>query len=153
MKSNLKRAALATLAVAMMALTLIGCSKKNGSSAGGNETASQSKDASQIQNLTVSTADVAASSQLTDQSIAIGFGTAIDSLTPFRSNTARNAPFFLQIYETLGVLNENKEFEPYVAKSWETKDNGFTYTITLNDNVYDSEGNHITSSDLVWFKD
>ena len=151
MKSNLKRAALATLAVAMMALTLIGCSKKNGSSAGGNETASQSKDASQIQNLTVSTADVAASSQLTDQSIAIGFGTAIDSLTPFRSNTARNAPFFLQIYETLGVLNENKEFEPYVAKSWETKDNGFTYTITLNDNVYDSEGNHITSSDLVWF--
>lgn len=97
------------------------------------------------------TVSVLASAELSDKVVNIGFGTAIDSLTPFRSNTARNAPFFIQLYETLGVQDANKEVQPYVAKSWSTSDNGFTYDIEIWDNVTDSAGNHITAADIVWF--
>ncbi len=89
--------------------------------------------------------------ELSDKTINIGFGTAIDSLTPFRSNTARNAPYFIQLYESLAVQNSDKEVVPYVAKSWTTEDGGFTYNIEIWDNVTDSAGNHITAADIVWF--
>ena len=79
--------------------------------------------------------------ELSDKTINIGFGTAIDSLTPFRSNTARNAPYFIQLYESLAVQNSDKEVMPYVAKSWTTEDGGFTYNIEIWDNVTDSAGN------------
>ncbi|MGB8451014.1 MAG: ABC transporter substrate-binding protein [Anaerocolumna sp.] len=92
-----------------------------------------------------------ASTTLGEGEINIGFGTAIDSLTPFRSNTARNAPYFLQLYETLAVLNDKQEIEPYIAKSWETTDDGYTYSVEIWDKVTDSEGHQITAADVVWF--
>lgn len=92
-----------------------------------------------------------AETQLSDKIVTAGFGTAIDSLTPFRSNTARNAPYFVQLYETLGVMDSNVELQPYAAKSWKSDDNGFTYDVELWDNISDSAGNKITASDVVWF--
>ena len=92
-----------------------------------------------------------ADTQLSDKVVNVGFGTAIDSLTPFRSNTARNAPYFTQLYETLAVLDSNLELQPYVAKSWETQDNGFTYAVEIWDKVTDAAGNKITADDIVWF--
>lgn len=95
--------------------------------------------------------ELPASTTLGEGEINIGYGTAIDSLTPFRSNTARNAPYLIQLYESLAVLNEKQEVEPYVAKSWNTADNGFTYDVEIWDNITDSEGHHITAADIVWF--
>ncbi len=88
---------------------------------------------------------------LSDKVVTVAFGTAIDSLTPFRSNTARNAPYFVQLYETLAVLDSNVQLQPYVAKSWTSADNGFTYDVEIWDNVSDSAGNKITAADIVWF--
>ena len=92
-----------------------------------------------------------AETTLSDKVINIGFGTAIDSLTPFRSNTARNAPYFTQLYETLAVLDSDMTLQPYVAKSWTTEDNGFTYEVEIWDKVTDAAGNKITADDIVWF--
>lgn len=94
---------------------------------------------------------VAMAESLSDKVVNVGYGTAIDSLTPFRSNTARNAPFFMQIYETLGVLTADRELVPYAAKSWSTDDNGYTYTVEIWDTISDSAGNAITAADVVWF--
>ena len=92
-----------------------------------------------------------AETQLSDKVVNAGFGTAIDTLSPFRSNTARNAPYFVQLYETLAVLDSDVQLQPYAAKTWKTDDNGFTYDVELWDNISDSEGNKITAADVVWF--
>lgn len=137
-------------------LLFVGCSKSgsssnSSSSASVSSTASTKVDTSSVSNLASSTAGVEESTYLTEQSINIGYGTAIDSLTPFRSNTARNAPYMVQLYETLGVLTDEIEVVPYVAKSWSSEDNGFTYEIEIYDYIKDSLGNQITASDIVWF--
>jgi ABC-type transport system substrate-binding protein len=49
------------------------------------------------------------------------------------------------------VFDSEKELNPWVAKSWDTEDNGFTYSIEIHENVVDSEGNAITAADIVWF--
>jgi ABC-type transport system substrate-binding protein len=56
-----------------------------------------------------------------------------------------------QLYESLAVVNEIREMEPLVAKSWKTDDDGFTYNIEIWDRVSDSAGNKIDASDIVWF--
>ena len=137
------------LATVMVMLCLTGCAKKTEASTTTATTESPSVET--IANVAASTEEVAESSVLTDNSINIGYGTAIDSLTPFRSNTAKNAPYMMQLYETLGVLNDENEVVPYAAKSWTTDDNGFTYDVEIYSYITDSNGNNITASDVVWF--
>lgn len=86
-----------------------------------------------------------------DGVLDIGNAIGLDTLTPFRANTARDQPFFKQLFEALAVPDANKELQPWVAKSWKTEDNGFTYDIEIWDTVSDSAGNHITAADIVWF--
>lgn len=95
--------------------------------------------------------EVAESTTLTDNEINVGYGTAIDSLSPFRSNVGNDSPILVQLYETLAVLDSDKVLQPYVAKSWVTNDGGYTYEIEIYDYVSDSAGNKITAADIVWF--
>ena len=141
----------------MLMVVFTSCSG-GGKNSGGSTVASVAstapvvtKDVGTVSNLATSTKDVEAASIVTNQTINIGYGTTIDSLTPFRSNTGRNAPYFVQLYETLAIMDENKVYQPYVAKSWTTLDNGFSYDLEIWDNVTDSAGNHITAADVVWF--
>ena len=146
---------IALVALLLLPLTLFaGGSKDTASTKAASvstEKATAAEAAASVPNLAPSTEGVPASVTLTDKTVNVGYSTAIDSLTPFKSNTGRNSPYMIQLYETPAVINIDGELEPYVAKSWETEDDGFTYTVTIYDYVYDSAGNHITASDLVWF--
>ena len=82
--------------------------------------------------------------------INVGYGTNWDTLTPFRSNIANNAPYAYILYESLACLDENRNNVPWAAKSWKTDDNGFTYDIEIYDYITDSAGNKITAADIVW---
>ncbi len=142
-----------TLAAMMTVASLAGCGNTGSTSSdttAAGETAGTTA-TEEVQKTEVVGKDVEAATELSDNEIKVGFGTAIDSLTPFRAQTARNAPYFVQLYETLAVLDENQELQPYVAKSWETSDNGFTYDVEIWDTVSDSEGTKITAADVVWF--
>lgn len=85
-----------------------------------------------------------------DGVLDIGYGTAIDSLTPFRSRTGRESPFLKNMYEFLATYNSDLDIEPWAAKGWKTDDN-MTYEVEIWDNMTDSAGNHITADDIVWF--
>lgn len=83
--------------------------------------------------------------------IDVGINTGWDTLSPFRSNVGNNLPVISTItYETLGYLDGDNKLVPWVAKEWQTKDNGASYDITIWDYITDSEGNKITSEDIVW---
>jgi ABC-type transport system substrate-binding protein len=77
-------------------------------------------------------ADLPAGTTLSDKKIEVGYNTSIDSLNCFRSNTGRNAPYLMNLFESLAVLSpESREMEPWAAKSWSTEDGGYTYTIEI----------------------
>ena len=82
--------------------------------------------------------------------INVGYKVSWDTLTPFRSNIANNAPYSYIIYESLACLDEDGNNVPWVAKSWNSEDGGFTYDIEIYDYVTDSLGNKITAADIVW---
>ena len=77
----------------------------------------------------------------------------LNSLTPFVSNGGRDQIYMKVMYESLGYMNYDKELTPWVAESWEPSEDNLTYTVTIHDNVYDAEGNHITTDDIIWFID
>lgn len=73
---------------------------------------------------------------LEDGVLDIGTSIKWDSLTPFRSQVANNAPWAAEVYETLARLTYDKEYVPLVAKSWEGEDDGVTFNIEIYDYVY-----------------
>lgn len=86
-----------------------------------------------------------------DGVLDVGYQSTPDTLTPFRSNTNRDAPYWPVVTEYLAIFDKENVLQPWVAKSWSTEDNGFTYEIELNQGVKDSAGNEITAEDIVWF--
>lgn len=118
----------------VMALSLSGCG--GGSSAGTAESAKE----------TTASAKLAS-----DGILDVGYSQTPDTLTVFRANTNRDAPYWPSVTEQLAIFSVDNKLEPWVAKSWSTGDNGFTYEVEINQGVTDSEGNEITAADIVWF--
>lgn len=149
MKKSFNKILALGLAVVMTASMLTGCGSKSGSSDSTNNSTS-TNDSTTTDGAT-NDSDSTATTTDSDGVLDIGYGTIVESLTPFRSNVLRNAPFITQLFESLAALNENQEMEPWIAKSWETNDEGFTYNVEIWDKVTDSAGNKITAADIVWF--
>ncbi len=80
-----------------------------------------------------------------------GIKTNWDTPTCFRTNIAQDAYCAPLVYERLGWLDQKNTYIPWGCKGWSTNDNGFSYDFELYDYITDSEGNKITSEDLVWF--
>jgi peptide/nickel transport system substrate-binding protein len=55
-----------------------------------------------------------------------------------------------QQYEGLTTLDENLDTAPALAESWEGSDDGLTWTYTLRDDLMWSDGEPLTSEDVVW---
>ena len=100
---------------------------------------------------TEETASTTATTETSDGILDIGYSSTPDSLTPFRPEMLRDAPFMSQLCESLAVLNADKELEPWIATQWDTQDNGFTYDIQIHEGITDSAGNSITAADIVWY--
>lgn len=141
MKKNAKNALRLTSMGLCAAMLLSACGGASGSGSSGatGETATSNSSA------------VAAPTGGGDGVLDIGFGSTPDSLTPFRQETNRDAPYFNLMCESLAVVDSNKELQPWIATDWSTADNGFTYTVNIHEGITDSAGNSITASDLVWY--
>lgn len=148
MRKNLKKLLAGMIVLVMSASVFTGC-KPAESSTTGTTGASSAATSGTPGSETPATTN--ADTPKGDGVLNIGYGAGIETMTPFRPNIARNAPFFKQLYESLAVFDSEKILQPWVAKSWTTEDNGFTYTIEIHEGVTDSEGNKITADDIVWF--
>lgn len=105
MKKINRRSFLKAMGVVAAAGTLAAC---GGSSNNSGSTAASSGAGS--------AAASAAPAAQGDGILTIAYGTAIDSLTPFRANTGRDAPYLKQIFEALAILNSDHKLDPWVAK-------------------------------------
>ena len=144
MKNQSKKLLSLFLAVLMLTTLLAGCGGTPSTTPTGNtpaaSTAPDSTPEGNASNLPAG-----------DGVLNVGSQNGLDTLTPFRANIMRDHPILKPLFEALAVINVDREVEPWVAKNWSTEDNGFNYDIEIWDIVTDSEGNHITASDIVWF--
>lgn len=134
----------------IVALALAGCMAVSMLTACGNNSSSTTNSNSTATTTETAVPADAGLHNLSDGVLDIGTTIKWDSMTPFRSTVANNAPWAYQVYETLATLSYDKVYEPLVAKSWSLQDDGVTYDMEIYDYVTDSAGNHITADDIVW---
>ncbi len=83
-------------------------------------------------------------------SITIGTSESWDTLTPIRTTQSQYMSMVRLLYDRLAYQTADNQYIPQVAKSWSVEDDGVTWNVEIYDYVEDSEGNHITASDIVW---
>ncbi len=127
----------------LIASVLTGCKGTAGET--GTSAASQGESAA------AQSEGAAASEGKKDGILDVGYTSTPDSLTPFRPEPNRDAPYMNLLCESLAVLTSEKELAPWIAKTWSTNDNGFTYDIEIHQGIKDSAGNDITAADIVWY--
>lgn len=152
MKKHGKKLAALVLALSMLASLLAGCGKKEGTgtTTAAPGTSSSGETAGTTEGAITSTGSL---KNLEDGVLDVGVTAEWETLTPFRSNIANNAPVAYVAYETLAKMTYEKEYIPWVAKSWEAEDDGVTFNVELYDYVTDSAGNNITANDIKWMID
>ena len=103
MKKNVSRLASLMLAAAMTATALTGCGSGGNSETPAATTAAAtgSEDGGAAPETEAPGADLPAGTTLSDKKIEVGYNTSIDSLNCFRSNTGRNAPYLMNLFESL----------------------------------------------------
>jgi peptide/nickel transport system substrate-binding protein len=74
-----------------------------------------------------------------------------DQLDPHRTSSYLSFQVLENVYDTLTVPNpEDLTMEPSLAESWETSEDGLTWTFTLRDDVTFHDGSEFDAADVVY---
>lgn len=120
------------LLTGVMAVSLVGC--------GGSSTASTTTTTAGT-----TTAD-AGTTDTTGSSLVVAIGSQFDTLDPALSTTAYNAYVIGSIYSGLFYRNADGSTTENFCESYETSEDGLTWTFHLRDDVYFTDGTPITSA-------
>ena len=82
--------------------------------------------------------------------LRIGTTDPYDSLNPFAAFSAQSYATFVDIYPILVQYNADFEWEGDWAESWETSEDGLTWTFNLKPGGEWSDGTPLTAEDAVW---
>ncbi|MBQ8995493.1 MAG: ABC transporter substrate-binding protein [Oscillospiraceae bacterium] len=128
----------------MMASILTAC---------GEAPAAPSGDGSNVEDVDVTDQTIEAGAVQADE-VNVGIPRNLESLSPFAVSGMAGGYVVDTMYETLGgYYGFGGEFKGMAMKSFELDDTGYIWHIELYDNIYDTEGNHITASDIKFFYD
>ncbi len=78
----------------------------------------------------------------------VGSSTAFDTLNPLTSYMQVTYEFFMLIYDSLVIYNENYEAVPNLATEWSHSDDNLTWTFKLQEGVTWHDGEPFTSEDV-----
>ncbi len=84
------------------------------------------------------------------ESITIGVTGVWATLSPYQTTSNQFGTFVRLLYDRLAFLTPEGEYVSQAAKSWAVEEDGVTWNVEIYDTIYDSAGNHITASDIVW---
>jgi peptide/nickel transport system substrate-binding protein len=82
--------------------------------------------------------------------LRIGTSSRIDSLNPYVAFNQDAYTTFMYMYPTLVQYDQDLEFVPDFAESWETSEDGLTWTFHTVPNATWSDGEPLTAEDAAW---
>ena len=130
-----------TLSVMMVVTMLAACGNTDDAADSAETTAASADEAASVEET---------SSEINyDSELVVGVSSDIGSMDQLGAGTSGAIIKKILVYESLFYLDENQELLPLLAKSYTDLGDG-TYEVELFDYIYDSEGNHITASDVAF---
>lgn len=85
-----------------------------------------------------------------DVTLTVAILTDVDSFNPFVGIKATSFEMWALTYDYLiGYSMEDMSPEPAIAESWDTSDDGLTWTFALRDDVVFADGEPLTADDVV----
>ena len=87
--------------------------------------------------------------------LVIGIPATPEVLSPFVAASLGRLHMMPVCYESLGYFTDStySEFKPQLMESYTVSDDYLTYTVKLHEDIYDTAGNHMTASDIVYSYD
>jgi peptide/nickel transport system substrate-binding protein len=98
-------------------------------------------------------AQAQSSTPAVDEPVTFTVGVTYDlnSANPFKQIDAAESFLYGLMYDSLLQLGQaDYETEPSLAESWETSEDGLTWTFTLREGLEWSDGTPLTAQDFVW---
>lgn len=105
--------------------------------------------------MTVCLPGTAAFADGAEKDLVIGIPATPEVLSPFVSPSTGRLHMIPVCYESLGYFTDStySEFKPQLMESYTVSDDYLTYTVKLHEDIYDTAGNHMTASDVVYSYD
>ena len=82
--------------------------------------------------------------------LVVQVGPNPETLDPALNSAVDGANTILHLYEGLLIVDENSQLAPGQAESWETSEDGLTWTFHLRDGLKWYDGSDLTANDFVY---
>lgn len=80
----------------------------------------------------------------------VAVNSGYDTMNAFSTESAMVYDWLNIMYDTLIAYDEDYNAVPRAAKEWSVSDDGKTWTFSLRDDIYFSDGQQLTSADVKW---
>ena len=138
----MKKRALALVLTAAMVLGLTAC--------GGSSNGAATDSAADGQTAGTETEAEAPASATGEKILSVQVGPDPETIDPALNNAVDGGNMLLHSFECLLALDENGQLVPGQAESWETSEDGLTWTFHLRDGLKWSDGSDLTANDFVY---
>ena len=94
--------------------------------------------------------DAASGDEASGPVLRAAIGGEPDQLDPNKTSSYFSFQVLENVFDTLVEPDENLEMQPALAESWETSEDGLTWTFALREGVTFHDGSHFTADDVVY---
>ena len=139
----MKKRVLALVLVATMVLGLTAC--------GGSQGTASTEDGTAAESTTDGTAESTEATASTGEKIlSVQVGPDPETIDPALNSAVDGGNMLLHSFECLLAVDEDGKLIPGQAESWETSEDGLTWTFHLRDGLKWSDGSDLTANDFVY---
>ena len=145
----MKKKVLALILTAAMVVGLAACggNTSNDAASTTDETTTESSD-NQAADETTDATEAAASTG--EKILSVQVGPDPETIDPALNSAVDGGNMLLHSFECLLAVDENGQLVPGQAESWETSEDGLTWTFHLRDGLKWSDGSDLTANDFVY---
>ncbi len=145
----MKKKVLALVLTAAMVVGLAACggSTSNDAASTTDETTTESSDNQAAEDATDATEATASTGE---KILSVQVGPDPETIDPALNSAVDGGNMLLHSFECLLTVDENGQLAPGQAESWETSEDGLTWTFHLRDGLKWSDGSDLTANDFVY---
>lgn len=143
--------AIAVLAASAMALSMAGCgSSAYDSTSSGSDASSADTAAAASTEAAAEAATEEASGTVSTEDLKVMLETPVESLDPQQATDGTSFEIIADYTDGLTQMDSDGQAVPAIAESWETSDDGLSWTFHLRNDAKWSNGDPVTAADFVF---